>query len=220
MISFRKTMLVVLAAALILAPTAAAHKTTYSADGKVKIVWGFLNEPAVTMTKNGLDLVLSDNATGAPITNAQALHAELTYGGAHEELLMTLSNQFGKPGGYTALVTPSKPGLYTLHLKGDINGSEVDMEIAAAHDVRSIEETYFPELEHEDGEKDGTAALLAQVEALESRIAALEAKAQTQSQTPASVTQQPTASASDVPGFGALLAALAVALAVALRRRG
>lgn len=213
----RTLIMITLLVALTLAvtPSASAHKTTYSPDGKVKIVWGFLNEPAVSMTKNGLHLALSDNATGAPITGAESLHAELKYAGADEERLLTLATQFNVPGAYTSVVTPSKPGLYTLHLKGTINGSEVDLEIPGSHDVVAIEETYFPELEDTDG-----TALVAQIDALTARISALEAKAQTQSNTPATLTPQPTGRADTALPAGIALAALGtVALALTMRRR-
>lgn len=218
----RKTILGILAIATLLlavSGTASAHKTAYSPDGKVKIVWGFVNEPAVSMTKNGLHLALSDNLTGAPITGAESLHAELKYAGADEERELPLSAQFNVPGAYTSVVTPSKPGLYTLHLKGTINGSEVDLEIPASHDVTAIEETYFPEIEA--AETGDTAELVAQIQALTARVSALEAKAQTQSNTPATLTPQPTAGGNDTPlSAGIVLAALgAVALALAMRRR-
>lgn len=202
-------------------PTAAAHKTTYTEDGKIKIVWGFLNEPAVTWTKTGLDLILSDNATGAPISGAsETLEAHLIWG--DDELHFEhLRAQHGKPGGYTDVVTLTQPGLYSLKLHGTINGSAVDMTIPAAHDTSAIEGTFFPSAENPFmvGE-DGTAALQAEIADLKARIAALEAKATTQSQTPATVTEQPPAVTSDVPSAGLLLGALAlVGAALVLRRK-
>ena len=35
-------------AVLLVAPVAAAHATAYTPDNKIKIVYGFTNEPAVT----------------------------------------------------------------------------------------------------------------------------------------------------------------------------
>jgi len=173
--------------ALLLAPTAAAHKTTYSDDGKIKIVWGFRNEPATTWTKTDLDLILTDNVTGAPITGATETiqHAALEYG--EEELDLELEAQHGQVGRYTSqVVTLTRPGYYTLHLEGTINDAnpyEAATEIAA----------------------------------LKARLDALEAKADTQSSTPATVTAQtPT---SQTPGFTFVALLGAVAVLLALRRK-
>lgn len=200
-----------LALALLAAvPTAAAHKTAYSADGKIRIVWGFLDEPAVTMAKNGLDLRVVDNATGYAIPDLQDdLQAELHYGEEHLE--MDLTGQFGKPGSYTFTVTPSRPGVYALHLAGTVNGTELDLEIPGAHALEAIEETYFPKVEAADN-----AALAEKVATLEAKVAALEAKAKAQSETPTPVSS---VSGKDAPGFGVLAALGAVAVVVLLRRR-
>jgi hypothetical protein len=196
--------------AIAAAPTASAHKTTYSADGKIKIVWGFLNEPAVTWTKTGLDLILSDNATGAPITGAaDTLEAHLIHG--DDELhFENLRAQHGKAGSYTDVVTLTKPGVYVLKLHGTINGSAIDMEIPSQHETHGIEETYFPEVDSMD----------ARLKALETEVATLKAQIKTQSETPATLTPQATAEGNDAPAAGVLLAALgAVAAALVLRRK-
>lgn len=206
--------------ALAIVPTAAAHKTVYTTDGKIKIAWGFLNEPAVTWTKSGLDLVLADNATGAPITGAaDTIEVHLKYG--DKELhLDDLAGRFGAPGAYTQAVTLTKPGLYAINIHGTINGSVIDMDIAAAHEIADVEETFFPEAESpfaEDEEGDD-AALLDEITALKARVAALEATAQTMATDPATVSGQPAAT-SDVPGPGLLLAAIAAVGAALLLRR-
>ncbi|HUR69204.1 MAG TPA: hypothetical protein VM370_08155 [Candidatus Thermoplasmatota archaeon] len=195
------------------APTAAAHKTAYSPDGKLKIVWGFLNEPAVTDTKNGLDLRIQDNATGYAIPDLQShLHAEMHYG--DQETEMDLEGQFGKPGYYTAVLTPTKAGVYVLHLSGEVNGTELDMEIPGAHEVEDIADTYFP------AEEDDDKALEDRVAALETEVAALKAQIKTQTQTPATLTPQPTATGSGpIPAVGVVLAALAVVGVALLVRR-
>jgi hypothetical protein len=210
--------LAVLTLALAVAGPAAAHKTAYSKDGKIKIVWGFLNEPAVTMTKNGLDLRIQDNATGYAIPDLQSsLKVEMHYGEDVEMEFKDLSGQFGKPGYYTGTITPTKPGVYTLHIMGTVNGTELDLEIPASHDVEAIEETYFPALN--DTGKD-TAALEARVAALEAKVTQLDAKLKTQATTPTAVsTKEP---AKPAPGFEPVLvlgALAAVAMVVALRRR-
>lgn len=206
--------LALLTLVLAVAGPATAHKTAYSADGKIKIVWGFLNEPATTMTKNGLDLRIQDNATQYAIPDLQSgLHVEMHYGDDEMEF-HDLAGQFGKPGYYTGTITPTKPGVYTLHVMGTVNGTELDMEIPASHDVEAIEDTYFPEF------KDPSAALAAKVADLEAKVATLDGKIKTASTTPTAVATQP--ASKPVPGFEPVLtlgALAAVALAVVLRRR-
>lgn len=208
-----------LALLLLAVPAASAHKTVYTADNKVKVTWGFLGEPAVTMTKTGLDLILTDNATGAPINGAEkTLKVELHYGD-EEVALSGFKAQFGAPGKYTDVVTLTKPGIYVLHLAGTINGSDVDMEIPAAHEVEAIDDTYFPELASANASDAKVRALEAKVTQLEAKMTALEAKVKTQTETPATVTPQ--APAKTVPGAGALgaLAVLGIAAVVLARRR-
>lgn len=171
------TALVAIALLLAFAPTASAHKTSYSADNKIKVVWGFLDEPALAHVKNGLDLRLSDNATGAPIAGVTSatLHVELHYGD-HEWEFEDFGAQFGSPGRYTGVVTPTRAGLYKLHLEGTINGSAVDMEISAAHEIRDVRESMFPDKVNNTRDLEGQIGTLkSDLAAAKADIAALKA---------------------------------------------
>ncbi|HEX2021430.1 MAG TPA: hypothetical protein VHH36_01855 [Candidatus Thermoplasmatota archaeon] len=210
-----------LAALMLLAPTAAAHKTTYTDDGKVKITWGFLNEPAITMTKTGLDLILTDNLTGVPLEGVEGtLNASLVYGAEVHEF-GDFRAQHGQKGRYTDVVTLTRPGLYSLRLVGAINGTSVDVTIPGAHEIHGIEETYFPALP----EASSVDALAAEVAALKAQVAQLQAKAATQASTPAPVVSQDGSAASQGDGKNAVptptfgLVALALVAAVVLARR-
>ena len=206
--------------ALLAVPLASAHKTAYTPDGKIKIVWGFLNEPAVTFTKNGLDLRIVDNATGFAIPDLQSgLKAEMHYGEDVEMEFKDFGGQFGKPGYYTGVITPTKAGIYVLHLSGTVNGTDVDIEIDSSHDVEDINDTYFPPLEHGSD----ASALEARVKALESAVTALQAKVKADSATPTTiVSQTPTGGSPAKPAPAAALGLVlvgVVALALVLRRR-
>ena len=215
-------------------PTASAHASATSDDGKIKVTWGWTDEPATTHAKNGLDLVLryADNDTGVMGAHEAGLQVELRYG---DEVLTleAIQPQHGREadGRYTGLhpITPSQSGLYTLHLSGTLNGSAIDVTIPATHEVQGIEETYFPPASGTDGGSGGdTSALESRIAALEAKVAALEAKAQTQSeQTPTPTTRTgggggDTSNGIPSAGFVGLLVAsvAAVALASAFRRRG
>jgi hypothetical protein len=200
------------------APTVAAHKTTYSADGKVKIVWGFLNEPALTMTKTGLDLILTDNATGAPIEGVEkTLNASLVYGSDVHEF-EDFAPQHGQKGRYTDKITLTRPGIYSLRLAGTINGTAVNMDIQGAHEIGAIEETYFPTFAAPADASGKVTALESKVAQLEAKIAALEAKAATQSQTPATLTSETPRNSVPAPGAASLLALASIAAVLVMRR--
>lgn len=204
------------------AGSAEAHKTTYSADGKIKIVWGFLDEPAVTMTKTGLDLILTDNATGAPIdgVTSSSLTVEMHKGDA-EWQFKDFGAQYGQHGRYTGVITLTEPGLYVLHLTGTINGTDLGpdgIEIPGAHPVEDINDTYFPPRNSTDTSAT-IAKLQSDVKALQDAVAALNAKAETRSTTPATVSPAPTKRAPGPEAGVGSLAVGAAALAISGRRR-
>lgn len=200
--------------------TASAHKTVTTEDGLTKVTWGFLNEPATTFTKSGLDLILRDNATNGGIPGGVAnLTGELRYG--DEKIDLVLAPQHGREaeGRYTSqVITLARPGLYTLYLKGSINGSAIDMAIPGAHETHDISDTLFPKgaFDPYTPATGDTSALEGEIAALKARIAALEAKANTQASTPATV--KPETSDTPAPGLVALLAGVAVAAVVLARR--
>lgn len=205
------------------AGSASAHASANSADGKVRVTWGLLEEPGFTHEKNRLDLIIRDAATSAGIAgvDTSGVKIELVYGEEKYDLGNVTVNRavkggsFAGPGNYTSakFVYLTSPGIYTLHISGTINGSAVDLTIPATHEYEPMGEIMFPE-EIEIGGAGDTSDL-------EARIAALEAKTSTMSQTPAPVITQPTSPPSkDAPAAGILLATVAlVAAALVLRRK-
>lgn len=223
----RRTLLLLAAAALLIAVVpapASAHASKTTEDGKIRIVWGWLEEPAFSETKNRLDLSIRDGATGAGIaglTSANITKLAISYGESQYSLgnlsaySGAKSGTFAGPGNYTATnhVYLTRPGLYVLHIAGTVQNTTFDLEIPHNHEVEPREEIAFPAEEEEDG------ALEDRIAALEQKVASLEAEAKTQSETPATVTSQESPAA-PTPGFGVLaaLGALGIALLV-LRRR-
>jgi hypothetical protein len=201
-----------LALALLVVPTASAHASVFTSDGRYKVTFGFLNEPAVTYTKTGLDLIITDNATGGPVDGAdKTLHATLLYGDKTHDL--SLAPQFGTHGRYTDTITLTEPGFYKLHVTGTLNGTTVDVTIPAKEPTPDINDTYFPD------HPPSLADLQAQVAALQQQVAALQAKATQQAASTTPVTTQfaPTKAAPAVELVGAL--AVVGAAAFLLGRR-
>ncbi|HET6405837.1 MAG TPA: hypothetical protein VFH78_14435 [Candidatus Thermoplasmatota archaeon] len=223
------------AATLALAAPAAAHASANSADGKVRVTWGLLEEPGYTHEKNRLDLILREVGTGAGIgglTAENITKLALRYGDEEYDLGDITVNRgakganFAGPGNYTSqnFVYLTRPGIYTLVIQGTIAGSEVDLTIPATHEYGPMTEIMFPdEVAIGGGAGGDTSALEARIAALEQQVEALRAQQQTQSQTPAPVvTQTPagTTPTRDAPAAGILLASIAaVVAALALRRK-
>jgi hypothetical protein len=126
----RKVWLVAALAALVLPMSVLTTTSVASAHerrtvGKYTFVVGFLNEPALANQPNGLDLRITSSDTNEPVSGAEkTLKAEIIQGSAKKSL--PVSARFGVPGGYTADVIPTKPGSYSFHFTGDINGAPID----------------------------------------------------------------------------------------------
>lgn len=215
-------MLLLLTTLLASAGSASAHASANSADGKVRITWGLLEEPGFTNEKTRLDLIIRDVATSAGIgglTPENVTELSLRYGEEEYALGNITANRgvksgaFAGGGNYTSanFVYLTRPGIYTLHIKGTISGSAVELDIPATHEYEPMTEIMFPD-EIDIGGGGDTSAL-------EARIAALEAKAQTASTKPATLTPQTTSGGSDAPAAGILLGTLAAVVAALILRR-
>ncbi|MBI4392469.1 MAG: hypothetical protein HY556_01540 [Euryarchaeota archaeon] len=178
----RTVLMLVIATALLLAAAgaASAHKTVYSTDDRIKFVWGHIGEPTYTWHKTGLDLGVYDNATGTPITglvNTSGAHAagavgfEISIVHSDKELDITheLVGQFGLSGKYTYPIIYTEPGIYSLKIKGIINGSAIDQTLPPQHDIDSLAAIMWPE------EQPLPDELAADITALNAEIAGLKA---------------------------------------------
>ena len=212
-----RRVLAVAALLLAAAPTAFAHEHVQVGDGKYELTIGWRNEPAFVGEPNGLDLKVARVTEEADEGHA---HADDVVLGAEQNLTVTYEYggktfspvdfrpAFGRPGWYTAEITPTRAGVYTLHINGTIEGTPVDVRVEP-HEVADLDDTSFPErdpLPHEVAE---------QLADLEARVAKLEADVQAQIENPPAPEDVKPA-----PAAG-LLGAVAVALIVGavLRRR-
>jgi hypothetical protein len=216
----RTLFLIAIATTIVLsvAGAASAHKTVYSTDDKIKFVWGHIGEPTYTWHKTGLDLGVYDNATGTPITglvNTSGTHAagavgfEISIVHSDKELDITheLVGQFGQAGKYTYPIMYTEPGIYSLKIKGTINGSAIDQTLPPQHDIDSIAEIMWPaEQPLPDELASDIAALNAQIAGLKSDVATLKASGGDSSK------------ASPIPEMG-MAAVLGLIATIALYRR-
>ncbi|HWG89870.1 MAG TPA: hypothetical protein VNZ52_03380 [Candidatus Thermoplasmatota archaeon] len=200
--------LLALAGLLLAAGAASAHATYYTTDDKYQIVLGNIGEPVYTDMKTGLDLIIRTNTTTPqPVSGLEkSLNATLV-GPGGETLNLPLQGQHGKPGYYTFTkgYVLTQPGLYSLRLVGSINGTAVDGTYQNKHEIEPLAEIGFP------AKGVSAAELAAKVQALEQKVAALEAGHDEHEDT----------ARNTVPGFEALfgLAAVGAAGLLAFRRR-
>jgi methionine-rich copper-binding protein CopC len=151
------------------APAASAHTAVFSTDEKVRGSVGLLNEPVSTYAVTGLDLCFSQD-TAAPrkpvnVTDPEAFTVTLR-SPSGKTRSAPLEVPFGRANCLT-FETPlvlTEPGQYLLDFTGTINGTAFDLkDVKAGGEVIAREQITFP-------------ATVASDEALEARIAALEAK--------------------------------------------
>ncbi|MES2155714.1 MAG: hypothetical protein V4510_11315 [bacterium] len=198
----------VVAVALVAAP-ATAHKTIHSNNGKVTLIYGNLYEPVSTYQKTGLDLGIQD-AKGNPLVGLEsttpALNVTLTYGSTPDAGVITMTGkltaQADRPGWYTYPIIYTKPGLYYLHVRGLINGTNVNIDITPDAAVAQATDNMFPPAPDSTPESQN-----AKISQLEKDVAALKAQA-----------TEPKA-AGGLSGFAIDATLLALAAVVATRRR-
>jgi hypothetical protein len=115
--------------------------------GDYELVIGFINEPAYQGQPNGLDLRVTNTKTNEPVKGLeQTLKAEITFGGAKQEL--AIEPQWGQDGAYTANIVPTKAGAYTWRIFGDIETTPVDVSMTsgpeAFSEVEALGSVAFP----------------------------------------------------------------------------
>jgi hypothetical protein len=99
--------------------------------GDFDFVVGFGNEPAFAGFQNSVELFVSRTNTEEPVEGvAGSLGVEVVFGDAAME--MALEPAFGSPGEYHAFFIPTRPGAYTFHFTGDVEGLEVDEEFTSS----------------------------------------------------------------------------------------
>jgi hypothetical protein len=151
--------LVALALALglcaVLAPGGvSAHERRDLVGGKYQAVVGWLVEPAYDHQLNGLDLTVvdktqkGDDGKDKPVEDLdKTLKAEILFGGGRK-MDLPVQRRPGFPGKYTAPIVPTRPGQYTFHLFGTIEGNPIDEKFDSGpgrfDDVTSLAAVQFP----------------------------------------------------------------------------
>jgi len=118
---------------------AMAHEAIVQGD--IRIVAGWVTEPPLVGQLNGIELEITKNSTGAPISNAVAQLDISVKKGAPAKPLEFLPQE--EPGVYDAQILPTQTGQYALVIKGTVAGQAFNEEIEI-EDVGDTAALAFP----------------------------------------------------------------------------
>lgn len=135
---------------VLLAAPAGAHEFRHV--GKYNLVVGFAVEPAFSGYPNGVQLFVSDAKTEKPVADiGNGLEVEVEFGdqAVPQELEPKFEvGAFGTVGEYGTDFIPTRPGKYTFHFTGAINGQKVDESFTSSPEgfgeVNDTTEAEFP----------------------------------------------------------------------------
>ncbi len=109
--------------------------------GPYDVLLGFVNEPPVTDTLNGLDLIVQTSADKQPVDNLEkSLDVTILAPDGSSSRSLPLAAVDGSPGHYTSPFILSRPGVYALRVHGYIGSTQVDVtfqsdEVAQASSI-------------------------------------------------------------------------------------
>jgi hypothetical protein len=119
--------------------------------GDLEMTIGFAEEPAYAALPNAVQLMLVHD--GEPVTDlGDTLQVEVTFGDETSEPMALEPwfevGEWGTPGEYRAVFTPSQPGEYTFHFMGTVDGEEIDESMTSGPEtfstVENIASSAFP----------------------------------------------------------------------------
>lgn len=138
-----------LAMTVALAGPVSAHESREV--GPYTFTVGWWEEPAFANQPNGPEITVVERKTEDPIVEEVELEVELVFGDESMTAEMEpafVVDVFGEPGNYQADIFPTRPGTYTFHFTGTIEGEEIDEEFTSGpetfSDVNAPAEFAFP----------------------------------------------------------------------------
>jgi len=148
-----------------------AHTTREIEQYEIEVGWG--TEPPVVGFRNDFVFQISEPGENpglkVGVTNAfKNLEVTAKYGGVTKVLDI---GSDPRPGHYLSHVIPTKTGSYSIHLKGEINGVSVDIEIPV-EDVESTSVLDFPPTSGSSSDQD-VLALKSAVSSLQQDVSTL-----------------------------------------------
>jgi hypothetical protein len=109
----------------VLATPAAAHESR--TVGPYTFIVGWVAEPPIVAQPNGLDLTVTETASGKAVEGLEkTLQAQVITGGAASTMSLDLGADSDVPGHYTAQLVPTRVGDYTFHISGMAGSTKID----------------------------------------------------------------------------------------------
>jgi hypothetical protein len=93
------------------------------AVGPVHLVIGWGTEPAVSGSRNSIDVDVVDSG-GKPADAAGQLSVQVSFG--DQRVLLPLLPSGDRPGRYRAWIVPTRAGTYTFHISGTVKGQPIE----------------------------------------------------------------------------------------------
>ena len=112
------TVMILLLAA---AATVCAHEK--KVVGAVQLVIGWGTEPAITGSRNSIDVDITDTAGKPVVDHTTQLAVRVGFGDQSVELPLLSSGD--RPGQYRAWLVPTRAGTYTFHVAGKVRGQAI-----------------------------------------------------------------------------------------------
>jgi len=124
-LSIAAALAVAVASLGIFASPVAAHESR--SVGPYTFVVGWVSEPAIVAQPNGLDVTVTETASGKAVEGLEkTLKAEVITGGAANTKGLDLVPDGDMPGHYTSDLIPTRAGDYTFHLTGTAGSTKLD----------------------------------------------------------------------------------------------
>ena len=125
--------------------------------GKLQFVVGWIGEPALVGEPNGIDLRISDKASGNPVEGAEkTLKATVAFGGGAPKEF-PIKARFGMKGAYTADIIPTRGGAYVFTFSGTVGDEPVSQKFESGpgrfDDVQDQSKLQFPEVVPDAGDR-------------------------------------------------------------------
>lgn len=132
--------------------TVAAHETARAGPIQIAVGWG--EEPAFSGARNSVEVVLTDSK-GAPLRiESGSLSVEVSFG--DERVTLPLRPAGQTPSRFAAWLVPTRPGTYTFHITGVVDGRTIDVTSTCSDTtfdcVADVSDVQFPSKDPSPGQ--------------------------------------------------------------------
>jgi hypothetical protein len=125
---------------LLIATLVSAHEMITVGDYSVE--YGWLNEPAVVGQPNAVVINITSNISSTAEIDTSALVIRVVFGPQSKDLALQPLGE-NTPGQYVAPMTPMLPGVYTVHLGGNIGTTSFNTDVQP-EEVKTADVVQFP----------------------------------------------------------------------------